>query len=493
MPRRRFKSLSVRTRIGLTIAATTAVALTVSGMTAALIVQDQVRSAAEDALNANIKELELLIREGIDPETGQSFQSPEAAVRASMKSLVPTPGEGALGYVDGSLRLTTREADPDLTRDTQLTDLIAPATTARGVTYMTVATDTSTYRLAVVPVWASANGALVVGAKPPELGRTPVAAEIFVIDEAAAIAEYRQAFVTYALVAALALVGASLIAALVAGRLLRPVRVLASTAQQIGRDDLSERIPVRGSDDLAEMTIAVNDMLDRLESVVQSQSHLLNDVSHELRTPITIVRGHLELMDPHDPSDARTVQQLGLNELDRMSRIVEDLMTLAKVDRPDFLRLSSIDIGSLTEDVAAKAGALGNRQWALEDSSDELFHGDEQRLTQAWLQLASNAVKFSEPSSLIALGSTVSDDELHLWVSDHGTGIGPEEVEHIFDRFAQVSPQSDGAGLGLPIVAAIAHAHGGEVRVASSPAEGSTFTIVLPRDASQPPTHEEQT
>lgn len=492
MHRRTFKSLNARTRIVLTIAATTAAALAVSGMTAAAIVQDQVRSATEDVLTANVEELQLLVQEGIDPATGQSFKSPESAVRTSMKRLVPTSGEGALGYVDGKLRLTTREADPDLTRDTQLNDLIAPATTAEGVTFMTVVTDISTYRLVVVPVWESMDGALVVGAKPAEVGPLPVAAEIFVTDEAATIAEYRQAFVTYAVVAALALVGASLAAAFVAGRLLRPVRVLASTAQQIGRDDLTDRIPVRGSDDLADMTVAVNDMLDRLEAVVNSQSHLLNDVSHELRTPITIVRGHLELMDPHDPSDARAVQRLGLNELDRMSRIVEDLMTLAKVDRPDFLQLATVDIGFLTKEVADKVGALGDRQWSLAAQCDEAVYGDAQRLTQAWLQLASNAVKFSTPGSAITLGSDATDSELHLWVSDHGTGIDPKHVEHIFDRFAQVSPQSDGAGLGLPIVAAIAHAHGGQVRVASSPTEGSTFTIVLPRDASQPPSEQEQ-
>jgi two-component system OmpR family sensor kinase len=480
MRTRKGTSLNVRTRIGLTIAATTAAALAVSGMVAAAIVQDQVRDATEKNLNADLDEFDRLVQEGVDPDTGKSFGSPEAAVRTSMERLVPTPGEGALGYVDGKLRLTTRNASPDLTLDTELTDLIAPATTAEGVTYMTVATDVSTYRIAVVPVWEAANGTQVVGARPPERGDDPVAAKVFVNDEVVAISQFQQAVVIYAIVASLALVGASLIAWFVAGRLLRPVRVLASTASQIGRDDLTERIPVRGRDDLAEMTVAVNDMLDRLEAVVRSQTHLLNDVSHELRTPITIIRGHLELMNADDPADARAVRALGIDEVDRMSRIVEDLMTLAKADRPDFVQLASVAAADLTTSVVDKARALGDREWSCEEIATVTVHADAQRVTQAWLQLAANAVKFSEPGSAITLGSSASGRELELWVTDHGTGIATQDLESVFERFSQVSPASEGAGLGLPIVAAIARAHGGCVRVVSTPGAGSTFTIVLP-------------
>lgn len=490
MHARRLTSLSVRTRIGLTIAATTAVALLVAGMAAAVLVQDQVRDATEQSLNADLDEFERLVQEGVDPDTGQPFRSPEAAVRASMKRLVPTPGAGAVGYVDGRLRLTTREADPDLTRDGELIALVAPATTAEGVTHMTVATSISTYRVVVAPVWANAEGSLQVGAKPTELGADPVAAQVLVTDEAAKIARFQQAFITYAVVAALALVGASVIAWWVAGRLLRPVRVLASTAQLISRDDLTERIPVHGNDDLTDMTVAVNGMLDRLETAVRSQSHLLNDVSHELRTPITIVRGHLELMNPLDPEDARAVRTLGLDELDRMSRLVEDLMTLAEVDRPDFLRIGALDVEALTRDVTDKARALGDREWSVQEVCDEVVQADRQRLTQAWLQLASNAVKFSEPGSLIAMGSAARGDHIHLWVADHGAGIDPADVQRIFDRFAQVSPHSDGAGLGLPIVAAIARAHGGSVQVEAHSA-GATFTIVVPR-ATAPSTLEQE-
>lgn len=503
--RRGPSSLKARTRIGLTIAATTAAALLISGLVAAVILREQVRTATQQDLTADVNEFERLVKEGIDPDTGMPFQSPEAAVRTAMERLVPNPGEGALGYVDGTLRLTTREAELDLTADTGLDEAVTPATVAAGITYMTVQTEVSTYRLAVVPVWEAAGGFQVAGAKPTDASVEPVASMVLVHDEAAAFARFRDAFVVYVWVAAAALIGTGLVALLVAGRLLRPVRVLALAARQIGRDDLSERIPVRGRDDLADMTVAVNQMLDRLEAAVRSQAHLLNDVSHELRTPITIIRGHLELMDPNDPADAREVRALGLDELDRMSRIVEDLMTLAKADRPDFVRNAALDIEDLTTTVAGKASALGERQWSVEAFARESAQGDPQRLTQAWLQLAANAVAFSPDHSPIAIGSSVAGDELRLWVTDHGRGIAPDQSELIFERFAQAGSASDGAGLGLPIVAAIALAHGGRVEFTSALGLGSTFTIVLPRgpapaevrtatiDTSPAPSHEEPT
>jgi len=231
------------------------------------------------------------------------------------------------------------------------------------------------------------------------------------------------------------------------------------------------------------LTTTVNGMLDRLEDAFSSQRELLDDVGHELRTPLTVVRGHLELMDPSDPADAEQVRALALDELDRMNALVEELVTLAKANRPDFVIPEPTDVALLTDEVLTKARPLGERRWVLDALAEEtVVDLDPRRITQAWLQLANNAVKFSEPGSTVALGSAVDGDRVRLWVRDEGVGIATEDADRIFERFARADGAGvEGSGLGLTIVRSIAQAHGGEVDLASEPGRGSTFTIVLVR------------
>lgn len=476
----RWRTVNVRTRILAATLTLTAAALVVSGLVAARIQDYEVIDRVEEDLASDVREFVQLLEVGVDPGTGEPFASPRDALRTSMERIIPEPNEGVIGFVDGELAFVSREAVLPLEDDVELLDAVAPLTTADEVSYERIVTSESAYRIAVVPVRAAANGALVVGTDADVDPGVAVAAEVLAYDEHAELGRFRHAFVIYAWVAAGAFILVSIAAWVIAGRLLRPVRVLAQSARSIGRDDLSERIPVTGTDDLAEMTESVNDMLGRIEGAFDSQMHLLDDVSHELRTPITILRGHLELMDTTDPGDAAEVRDLSLDELERMSRLVEDLMTLAKADRPDFVEPGPVDLGALTVAVLAKARGLGDRAWVHDGSDDAVVAADAQRLTQAWLQLAANAVRFSEPRSEIGLGARVAVDELRLWVRDHGVGVEPEDADRIFDRFAQAG-RSDGSGLGLAIVTAIAHGHGGRVELESAPGEGSTFTLVIPR------------
>src|SRR5690606_31829573 len=129
--------------------------------------------------------------------------------------------------------------------------------------------------------------------------------------------------------------------------------------------DLSRRIDVRGHDEIAELAATFNEMLDRLEGAFAAQRRFIDDASHELRTPVTVIRGHLDTLGD-DPADrARTLALLD-DELDRMSRLVEDLVTLARSERPDFLRVAPADLGDLTREIADKASSLGDRAWALD-------------------------------------------------------------------------------------------------------------------------------
>jgi signal transduction histidine kinase len=267
------------------------------------------------------------------------------------------------------------------------------------------------------------------------------------------------------------------------GRALRPLRTVTQTARAIGETDLSSRITFTGTDEVAHLSYTFNTMLDRLQRAFATQQAFLSDAGHELRTPITIVRGHLELMGD-DPVERRETVALVTDELDRMNRMVNDLLVLARTEQPDFVQCALIDAAAMMADVFAKATALGERDWQLVDLGPAWVMADRQRLTQAVMQLAQNAVQFTTRGQRITLSATTLGAEVLLTVSDDGIGIEPHDHQRIFDRFTRTDggrQHAEGSGLGLAIVAAIATAHGGRVEVESVPGAGSAFTLVLAR------------
>jgi signal transduction histidine kinase len=282
---------------------------------------------------------------------------------------------------------------------------------------------------------------------------------------------------------------ASLLAYFAAGRVLAPLRGLRRTAHAITESDLSRRIEVEGDDEIADLARTFNDMLDRVEAAFErveaafeTQRDFINDASHELRTPIAIVRGHLELMGD-DADERRQTVELVTDELDRMARMVEDLLLLAKAERSDFLELKPVPLTDLAAELLAKARGLAPRDWQLEANAPVTIRADRQRLTQAIMSLADNAARHTDGGDRITIGVAHRGGSVRLWVSDSGPGIAAADQRRIFERFARGSRgprRTDGAGLGLAIVKAIAEAHGGEVRVDSAPGQGATFTIEVP-------------
>jgi signal transduction histidine kinase len=264
---------------------------------------------------------------------------------------------------------------------------------------------------------------------------------------------------------------------------LSPINNLIDTANIITETDLTQRIPVRGRGEMAELAKTFNNMMNRIETAFVSQRQLLNDASHELRTPITIIRGHLELLDVDDPEDITETIDLVIDELDRMGRFVEDLLLLAKAERKDFLILKSVDLKELTEEMYRLMQGLGDRNWQLESQAQGTTILDRQRIIQAMMNLAQNAVKYTQPTDTITLGSAIKYGKIHFWVRDTGIGIPPADQQRIFDRFVRSDNNqnnSEGTGLGLSIVSAIAQAHQGRVELYSQLGQGSTFTLVLP-------------
>lgn len=308
--------------------------------------------------------------------------------------------------------------------------------------------------------------------------------------------ERREALVSVYLFAAVA-VGvvllSFLLAWLVTGRLLAPVRRLAETARAIvNESDLNQRIAeVQGNGEMAELTEVFNAMMDRIQSAFDTQRDFINDAGHELRTPITVVQGHLELIGDVTLEQQGTID-LVMDELDRMNRFVNDLILLAKAERRDFLHSDLIDTAAFVDDLFLKATTLADRKWHLVNRCSDTLIGDRQRLTGAILNLVQNATQHTQPTDLIELGAVCDQATVRFWVRDSGEGISLEDQKRIFDRFARAANsyrRSEGVGLGLAIVKAIVTAHQGWIELVSQIGAGSTFTLVVPL---QPPSLKKQ-
>ncbi|MEM9511614.1 MAG: ATP-binding protein [Cyanobacteria bacterium P01_E01_bin.48] len=265
------------------------------------------------------------------------------------------------------------------------------------------------------------------------------------------------------------------------GQVLRPIQILTRTARTISETDLEKRLPVRGEGEMAELGRTFNGMMARLQTAFEIQRKFIRDMSHELRTPITIVRGHLELMEVDTQEQKETVE-LCIDELDRMSRFVNDLILLARSEMPNFLDIGAIELGSFTDELFAKAKVFGDRMWVLDALGDVTLAGDRARLTGAMMNLVENAVRHTQTNGEIGIGSSVTKGVVRLWVRDTGSGVPASDRKRIFQRFerGRNTTKSSGSGLGLSIVKAKAEAHGGWVELDSQEGQGSTFTIAIP-------------
>lgn len=294
------------------------------------------------------------------------------------------------------------------------------------------------------------------------------------------IAEMREVAIIFVLATIPALLGVAGVAWLVSSRVLAPLRELRETANQISGTDVSQRIEVRGDDELAQLTHTVNSMLDRLEEALGAQRDMLDDVGHELRTPITVIRGHMELMDATDPEDVESVREITLDELDRMKLMVADMITLAKSRRPDFLHWSTVNLVEVVTDVLDRCEVLTTQRHISAEQLDEVWvDGDRNRLVQAMMQLVENALAVSPAGSTVKLGCTREGGHALMWVQDRGPGVAEELREAIFDRHVRGTDLYEGTGLGLAIVSAVARAHGGSAFVAESDASGTRMMIQL--------------
>jgi signal transduction histidine kinase len=427
------------------------------------------------ALAAEVEEFDRIVASGRDPETGEPFGSVGEVLQTVIRYNLALPNEKFLGYVDGVYRFQSRIAAPVLlSEDAAFTRLVGSVEEPTSGRY---ASGAGEVRYLAVPVTLEGDPA-----------RGVVVVAYFADQERRAADDTARLMLG---VGAVTLLLAAAGAWVVAGRVLAPVRAVAATAQGITETDLSGRIPLEGppADELTDLAVAVNAMLDRVEGGVAAQRRFLDDAGHELRTPITIVRGHLEVVDPDDPDDVRQTVALVDDELERMNRLVSELLLLARAEQPEFVRPQPVDVAELTAEVFGKVQRLGERDWQLGAVARTDLLLDPQRITQAVVALADNAVRYTAPGDRVLLGSRLSGGHLLVWVDDTGPGIAEADQRRVFERFARGSAgarRGDGAGLGLSIVEAIAAAHGGRVELHSRPGQGATFTLVLPARPAPP-------
>jgi signal transduction histidine kinase len=413
-------------------------------------------------LTQETKELRKLVG-GKDPETGKPFGPRVRRIfDVYLKRNVPSRNEALITFVNGKPYFRSRPVVPyRLDRDP---DIVARWATLPRTERGGVDTPAGRVEYLAVPVRAAEKtlGVFV--------------AAIFVEREKADAESAVRAAAGVGL--GLLLLG-SLLAWRIADRVVRPVTALTRTARSISGTDLGARIPVQGRDQVAQLAATFNEMLDRLEHAFASQRRFVDDAGHELKTPLTIVRGHLELLDS-DPREQEATLELVMDELDRMGRIVQDLLLLANHSQPDFLSLGPVEVDALIDELYAKAKGLAPREWVLERRARGTIIADRHRLTQAVMQLAQNAASYSE--GRIELSSSVGGGEARFSVRDHGPGIPLKDQRAIFERFRRGTSirRTEGAGLGLAIVKAIAEAHRGRVEVDSRPGKGATFTVVIP-------------
>lgn len=283
-----------------------------------------------------------------------------------------------------------------------------------------------------------------------------------------------------------------------ANQALRPVDRITKTAEKIGAGDLSERVPVPARmDELGRLAGTFNQMISRLQAAFERQKQFTSDASHELRTPLAVMRGDIEIALRRERSaeEYQRVLTSNLEEIVRLSRLVEDLLMLARADSGKLeLQCETLDLNelcaSMVEYISPLADQRGQTLGFEPLPAEVKISADKHRMKQLLLNLLDNAIKYTEPEGRIMLKLETEGDEAVLSVSDNGRGIRPEDLPHIYDRFFRRSAKTSdrsaaGVGLGLSIVKWIVDAHAGKIDVRSEPGKGTTFTVRLPLLAGQ--------
>jgi histidine kinase len=290
-------------------------------------------------------------------------------------------------------------------------------------------------------------------------------------------------------------VTASVLAALLVSlflsrRIVAPVRTLTKASQHIAEGHYAERVEVNGSDEIAQLATRFNQMATQLEQVESMRRQLIGDVTHELRTPLTSIKGYMEgLVDGVLPSTPETFNQIH-READRLSRLVDDLQELSRVEAKAYsLDINSVAVSQLVQTTLKRLSpqAIAKRITLHSSLPAGLppLQADDDRITQVLVNLVANAIQYTPEGGDVTISATRQANEIHISVKDTGVGIPPEHLVNLFTRFYRVDKSRSrnaggGSGIGLTIAKHLVEAHGGRIWAESKgDGQGSTFTFSL--------------
>ncbi len=320
-----------------------------------------------------------------------------------------------------------------------------------------------------------------------------------IVQVASPIAEREQSLNTLRIIlmagSALVILAAFLVGWILAGAAISPIHQITQTAQAIGTDrNFSRRVQHAGpNDEIGQLAVTFNTMLTELESsyrqveqALRAQRRFVADASHELRTPLTTVRGNIELLrrePPIDPKERADVLSDAKDEVERLIRLVNQLLVLARVDAGRSLHRVPIPVQPLLEEVVRQIKLIApQRTIRCEATGDAALLGDHDALKQVLLVLLDNALVHTPPHADITIAAAVTGPRVEISIRDTGPGIAPDLMPHIFERFfrGDVSRSGGGTGLGLAIAKELAVAQDGTLAVTSREGQGSVFTLTLP-------------
>jgi two-component system sensor histidine kinase MtrB len=352
-------------------------------------------------------------------------------------------------------------------------------------------------RLVTQRITAGGRPWLLVGTSititAPDGARTPSGIEVYAVRDLSGVERQIDGLARSAAgTAALALPLAVLLALLAAGSVLRPVRELRDTARRLAAGDLDARSPPQGADELAELTVTINEMAQSVQASMAAMQRMqadarrfAADVSHELRTPLSTLTAVVEVLATTAggmEADARESAQLAITETHRLVRLVEELMEVSRFDAGTaHLRVEEVDVARAVRDCLRARGWLGRVELVAPD--EILLRLDRRRLDVIVANLAGNALRHGEPP--VRVHVSAPGEQVRIEVTDSGPGLPEHVLPHVFDRFYKADAartRTPGSGLGLAIALENARLHGGGLAVGNADTGGARFVLWLPRD-----------
>lgn len=404
--------------------------------------------------------------EATDPETGKTFTSMARLSEVFLRRQSPRLGQVIIAQ-NASGGVLQQRSGPGVDASFASADapalLDAVASSRRGV--LETSHGELRWAKAEVELANQERGQLVIG--------------VFTEPRHAKSREVQATIINVSLVA---LIGVAIVGWLVAGQILRPIRVMREVTASVSHSDLQRRIPVHGRDDVAQLAATINEMLDRLDGAFIAEQRFVNDASRELEIPIERLVSAVDAL-AGGRADTVTAVAVIRDEVTALRRVLADLRALVEAEHPGFVVPKRFELQTFMQRLSERAARIADRTWTVR-SVRGTVDADPERLSSAMLQLADNAVGHtSEGDKVNLVAEFVSEQDrpfVRLSVVDEGPGITAEEAERVFDPFVS-GPDATGVGLGLTIVRAIAEAHGGCAFVESGPGQGATFGILIPR------------